>query len=56
MNHIINFLKDEEGVTAIEYTLIAVLVSVVAITAWTAIGSNITSRNNQISSSIGTAS
>ena len=35
---IMNFLKDEEGVTAMEYALIAALVSVVAIVAWTSLG------------------
>ena len=44
MKTIINFLQGEEGVTAIEYALIAALVSVAAIVGWTALG---TSNNTQ---------
>ena len=35
------FIKDESGATAIEYGLIAGLISVVCITVWTSIGSNL---------------
>lgn len=35
------FIRDEEGVTAIEYGLIAALIAVVIITAVTAIGTNL---------------
>lgn len=35
------FLSNESGATAIEYGLIAALIAVVAITAMTAIGSNL---------------
>ncbi len=35
------FAKDESGATAIEYGLIAALVSVVCIGAWRAIGTNL---------------
>ena len=35
------FLRDEEGVTAIEYGLIAALIAVVIITAVAAIGTNL---------------
>jgi pilus assembly protein Flp/PilA len=34
------FFKNESGATAIEYGLIAALISVVCITAWTTIGNN----------------
>jgi pilus assembly protein Flp/PilA len=37
------FLKDESGATAIEYGLIAALVSVVIITAVATLGDNLTS-------------
>jgi pilus assembly protein Flp/PilA len=40
-NHLTRFVKDESGVTAIEYGLIAGLVSVVIIVAVTAIGTNL---------------
>ena len=33
MNALMNFINDEEGVTAIEYGLIAALIAVVIITA-----------------------
>jgi pilus assembly protein Flp/PilA len=35
------FMRDEEGVTAIEYGLIAALVAVVIITAVTTLGTNL---------------
>lgn len=41
MNKIVNFLKEEEGVTAIEYALIAALVAVAGIVGWTALGTAI---------------
>jgi pilus assembly protein Flp/PilA len=39
--NMINLLKDESGATAIEYGLIAALVSVAAITALTTMGSSL---------------
>ena len=39
-------LKDESGATAIEYGLIAALISVAAITAFTAVGTNLTATMN----------
>jgi pilus assembly protein Flp/PilA len=36
-------IKDEQGATAIEYGLIAALISVAAITAFTTVGSNLNS-------------
>ena len=35
------YVKDNAGVTAIEYGLIAALVAVVCITAWTLLGTNL---------------
>lgn len=35
------FVKDESGATAIEYGLIAALIAVVCIGAWTTIGGNL---------------
>lgn len=37
----LQFLKDEDGATAIEYALIALLISIVIITATTNIGTNL---------------
>lgn len=38
------FAANESGATAIEYGLIAALISVVCITAWTTIGTNMNAR------------
>ena len=46
------FLKDESGPTAIEYGLIAALISVVCITAMTAVGGNLTAVYTSISGSL----
>jgi pilus assembly protein Flp/PilA len=48
----VNLLKDESGVTAIEYGLIAALIAVVCIAAWTAIGTNLNSAFTSIENSI----
>ncbi|MBU1223254.1 MAG: Flp family type IVb pilin [Gammaproteobacteria bacterium] len=42
------FVSEEEGVTAIEYGLIAALIAVVIITAVTAVGTNLTCVFNKI--------
>lgn len=41
MNLIARFVRDESGATAIEYGLIAALISVVIITAITLLGTNL---------------
>ena len=41
MNAIKNFIRDEEGVTAIEYGLIAALIAVVIIAAVTVVGTQL---------------
>lgn len=41
MKKIINFLKEEEGVTAIEYALIAALVTVVCVVSWGILGGRV---------------
>ena len=38
MKKIINFLKEEEGVTAIEYALIAALVAIAGVVGWNTLG------------------
>ena len=48
---LIKFRSDESGATAIEYGLIAALISVVIITAVTTVGTNL----NTLFTSIGTA-
>ena len=51
----IAFMRDEDGATAIEYGLIAALVSVAAIGALTAMGNSLTSMFNTVSSALSTA-
>ncbi len=48
------FAKDESGATAIEYGLIAGLISVVIIFALTTLGTNRTTTFTNIASSLGT--
>jgi pilus assembly protein Flp/PilA len=50
-----NLLKDESGATAIEYGLIAALVSVAAITALTAMGSSLDSMFTGVANTLDTA-
>ncbi len=49
---IMNFLKDEEGVTAIEYALIAGLVAVAAIVAWTNLGTSVSTQAQGIADKV----
>jgi pilus assembly protein Flp/PilA len=46
------FIRDESGATAIEYGLIAALVSVVIIGALTAVGGNLTTTFNSVATSL----
>ncbi len=47
-----NLVKDNAGVTAIEYGLIAALIAVVCIGLWTTIGTNLSTAFNTIATSI----
>ena len=47
------FLRDESGATAIEYGLIAALISVVIITAVTAVGGALTTTFTAVSTALG---
>lgn len=49
------FAKDESGATAIEYGLIAALISVAAIAALTSVGSSLTGMFNTVASELNTA-
>jgi pilus assembly protein Flp/PilA len=49
------FVKDESGATAIEYGLIAALISVVCIGAFTAIGTGLQNTFTSVSDKLGTA-
>jgi len=52
MKNLIGFFKDEDGATAIEYGLIAALVSVAAIGALTAMGDNLSTMFETVSSAL----
>ena len=54
-NIIRELLKDESGATAIEYGLIAALVSVAAIVALTAMGSSLEQMFNKVSGELSNA-
>jgi pilus assembly protein Flp/PilA len=47
-----NLLNDESGVTAIEYALIAALIAVAAIAAFTAVGTSLSNTFTTISNSV----
>lgn len=48
MTKLIKFLREEDGVTAIEYGLIAALIAVVIITAVALVGTNLTNTFNAV--------
>jgi pilus assembly protein Flp/PilA len=54
MNFIKNFIKEEDGVTAIEYALIASLIAGVIIAAVTLLGGNITRMFNALAAKVKT--
>jgi pilus assembly protein Flp/PilA len=49
------FLKDESGATAIEYGLIAALISVALITGATTLGNTLNNTFNKLSTTLGNA-
>ncbi len=55
MKKLMRFLKDEDGVTAIEYGLIAALIAVVIIAAVSAVGISLTGIFNTISTKLDSA-
>ena len=55
MEKLRRFFKDEEGVTAIEYGLIAALIAVVIIGAVTAVGTALSGKFTTISTDVGAA-
>jgi pilus assembly protein Flp/PilA len=56
MQILAKLLRDENGATAIEYGLIAALISVVIIAAVTLVGSNLSATFNSIATALSTAS
>ena len=55
MTKIANFLKDESGATAIEYGLLAALISVAIIGAATTVGTNLSGTFVAVGNSLGAA-
>ena len=47
-----NLIKNESGVTAIEYALIAALIAVAAITAFTLVGTNLSTTFSVVASKL----
>jgi len=55
MEKIIRFFKDEEGATAVEYGLMVALIAVVIITAVALLGTNLSTKFNNVATAVGTA-
>ena len=55
MNRVARFAKDESGATAIEYGLIAALVSIAIIVALQALATNLNATFNKVSGSLSAA-
>ena len=54
-NHVMSFVKDEAGATAIEYGLIAALIAVGIIAAARGLGSQISATFNTVTSTMSSA-
>ena len=54
MKRLMRFLKDEEGVTAIEYGLIAALIALVIIVAVALVGTNLSGTFQKVASHVAT--
>lgn len=52
MNKFISLMKDESGATAIEYGLLAALISIAAIAAMTAVGTKLSTTFSSVASSL----
>ena len=51
--HVVNFLKNEDGPTAVEYAVMLALIIVVCIAAITALGSNANNTFSYVASDLG---
>ncbi len=56
MKHLVNFLLDEEGATAVEYALMVALIAVVIIAAVTVLGRNTSTKFQEVATAVGNAS
>jgi pilus assembly protein Flp/PilA len=52
--HLVNFLKNEDGPTAVEYAVMLALIIVVCIAAITALGSNANNTFSYVGTEVGT--
>jgi pilus assembly protein Flp/PilA len=55
MKKLMNLIKGEEGVTAIEYGLIAALIAVVIILSVTSVGTNLSTKFGEVATAVGNA-
>ena len=55
-NHVVNFLKREDGPTAVEYAVMLALIIIVCLTAIQAIGSNANLTFNSVATKLQPAS
>ena len=51
--HLVNFLKNEDGPTAVEYAVMLALIIVVCITAITALGTNANNTFSYVGTQVG---
>jgi pilus assembly protein Flp/PilA len=51
--HLVNFLKREDGPTAVEYAVMLALIIVVCITAITSLGTNANATFSSVSNTVG---
>ena len=47
-----NYIRNEKGATAIEYGLIAALIAIVAVTAMTTVGTNLTAKFSTVATKL----
>jgi pilus assembly protein Flp/PilA len=53
VHHLVSFLKNEDGPTAVEYAVMLALIIVVCITAITALGTNANNTFSYVASDLG---
>ena len=56
MSHVMRFVRDEEGATALEYGLLAALIAAAMVTAVTAVGTNLGTTLTSVAGDIDLAS
>jgi pilus assembly protein Flp/PilA len=50
--YLVAFLRDEEGLTMVEYAVAGSLITLAAVTAFTTLGNNVSAKINQIANVI----